>query len=184
MKIFDHLEEMYEFLRENDWDDLEAEYRERAEKWSGKKVADKIHSVKLKSYANKLEDALTRAVETAESLPAKAVYFEYDIDNDWKSYFYICPEYYPENEEEEEWAGEWEERIKGPSLPAFAKIYDKNGGHGDDDSGNGVTLYLISRTVAALGRALDDIPSTSLAVCIGYHDQEPIWRLQENEEEI
>ena len=42
-----------------------------------------------------------------------------------------------------------------------------------------VTAYLVARTVAAFGRICDEEVPAHLAACIGYHDQNPVMRIQE-----
>ena len=183
MNIFDYLDQMYEDVKSEDWDAIEAKYKELAKKLSKGKTAQKIAKINLTKFRETLAKKLSEAVETAENISAAAVYFKYDIDNDWQSCFFICPDYHPESEEDDDWACEWEEEVEGPKLPNFSKIYHKYSGDGDDASGNGITLYLIARTVCTFGRCVEDIPPTPVAICIGFHDQDPIWRILDKKEE-
>jgi len=185
MKIFEYLDLMREHLKEQDWDETESKYRELAVKMCGEKLAGRIAKVDLSEYQDALCESLSKAVEQAENLTAKAVYFEYDIDNDWQGVFLICPDYLPESEEDDDWACEWDDEVEGPSLTPFAKIYKKYGAYGDDEKGNGVTLFLIARTVCTFARCVDQLASTQVAICIGFHDQDPIWRILDidNDEE-
>ena len=181
MIIFDYLDQLYEDIKESDWETVETKYRDLALKWSKKNVVKKISDTNLTSYKKTITEKLAEAVDLAESISAKAIYFEYDMDNNWRGYFLITPGYFNENEGDEDWACEWEEELDGPELPQFAKIYKKYGGYGKDDAGNGTTLYLIARTVCAFGQCVENIPPTSLAICIGFHDQDPIWRILDAE---
>lgn len=184
MKIFDHLDKMYEDICENDWDEVETKYREFALKWAGKEIVKEIDAVDLDDYEKSIMQILSEAVETAEKTSAGAIYFEYDMDNNWQGHFYICPEYYLEEEEDEDWVTESDEDIEGPDLPAYADIYNEFGGAGGDKTEIGTTIYLIARTVCAFWRCVEQLPSTpALAICIGYHGQDQIWRIREIEEQ-
>ena len=182
MNIYDYLDRMYEDLQESNWDRVEAKYRELAESLSDKKAVNRIEKIDLAEYKKLLYEGLREAVELAESESAHAIFFEYDMDNNWTGHFCICPEYFPETEEDDDWASEWEEEVAGPDLLDFARIHHDHGGLGDNESQNGITLYLIARTVCTFGHCVDDLPPTHLAICIAFHDQEPIWRIKENEE--
>jgi len=179
MNIYNYLDQMYEDLNDKKWDAVEAKYREIALKSSGKKVVKRIAAVELGDYQKSLYECLLEAVELAEGLRFPAIYFEYDIDNNWQGRFLICSEYYPAHEEDDDWVSEWEEELDAPNLAPFAEVYQESGGYDDDDSRVGVTLYLIARTVCAFGRCVDDIARGKMAICIGFHDQSPIWRIRE-----
>jgi len=183
MNIYDYLDRMNEDLQIGDWDRVEAKYRELAQGVSDKKLVSRIEKIDMTEYKKSLYEAMREAIELAESQSAQAIYFEYDVDNNWTGHFCICPEYFPETEEDDDWASEWEEEVPGPTLGEFAKIYHDYGGLGDDASKNGITLYLIARTVCTFCRCVDDLPPTRLAICIAFHDQDPIWRIKEIGEE-
>ena len=40
------------------------------------------------------------------------------------------------------------------------------------------TLYLVVRTVTVFGRVVKSV-KTNMPICIGFHDQDPIMRIQE-----
>ena len=183
MKISNYLAKMSEELKNNDWDEVEKKYRERALAWTGEKVVDRIDDVDLMNYEKALAAGLAEAIETAEKIAAKAIYFEYDMDNDWQSNFFICPDYHPESHQDEEWVRNWVEEIEGPGLPEFTSIYDEHGGENKSQAGAGTALYLIARTVCAFGRCVDELPDLPMALCIGFHGQDPIWRIRDLEEE-
>ena len=183
MKIFDHLDKMYEDICESEWDDVETKYRELTLKLAGTKIVREIDAIDIDDYEKSIMQTLYEAVETAEKASAGAIYFEYDMDNNWQGCFYICPAYYREEEEDEDWATDYDEEIEGPDLPAYADIYNEYGGAGGNKAEIGTTLYLIARTVCAFWRCVEQLPYTpALAICIGYHGQDYIWRIREMEE--
>ncbi len=181
MKIFDYLEDLYEYIKDNEWDDVENRYRKVAVKLAGKDIIADIDDVNLDGYEEDLEAVLSETVEKCEDEGYTALYFEYDMDEDWESSFSCYSRYTAEGEdEEEEWMENLEDKSEGPTLPDFGEIYKKYCA-GDDARSAGVMLYLIVKTVCALGRRLENIQTSSLAVCIGYSNQLPIWRIREIE---
>ena len=183
MNIFTYLEKMYEEVKEHDWEELELKYRRLALSWSRKDVVRQIDDVDMSDYEKDLMKSLSEAVETADKTSAGAIYFEYDMDNNWQGNFFVCPEYQSEEEEDDDWASEWDKEVEGPDLPAFTAIYAEFGGYEDKKSSMGVTLCLIARTVSVFGRCVDNLPEHPFAICIGFHDQDPIWRIREVDEE-
>ncbi|MBJ7968333.1 hypothetical protein JDS84_33600, partial [Bacillus cereus] len=71
---------------------------------------------------------------------AEAIYFEYDMDNDWNSTFFICDEYTKLSEEDDDWASDWISEVEGPDLKEFAQIYNENR-FDNNEKALGTTLY-------------------------------------------
>ncbi|MBN1900134.1 hypothetical protein JW926_02260 [Candidatus Sumerlaeota bacterium] len=182
MNIYDYLDQIYEDLNENDWDVVESKYRELALKCAGEKVTNRITHINLRDYQKSLYEKLLEAVDIGETSSAQAIWFEYDIENNWKGRFLICPEYYPESEEDDDWASEWESEVEAMTLGEFAAIYREFGGYNDEDSHVATTLYLITRLVCAFGRCVDGLTNNHLAICIGFPEQDPLWRIVEKKE--
>jgi hypothetical protein len=183
MKIFDYLDRMKEDLSENDWEELGIKYRELAEELCGKDIAKKIARVSVKKYEKSLLEGLAKATDLAEDISARAIYFKYDIDDNWHGIFYICPDYNPAEIENDDWIYDWEREIKGPDMSKFAKLYQECRKMDCEKTKNGATLYLIARTISAFGKCVDQSVPRKLAICIGFHDQEQIWRMQDEEAE-
>lgn len=174
------LDEMKPYVAARDWQRLEDHYSQMATQMSGSEAQGAVHEVELGDYQESLKESLTRAFKRLEEIQGIAVYFEYDLDNDWQSWFFLYEHYSPESEGDDEWAVSWKEDIEGPDLPAFTEIYETFGGFNvGDDAQVGVTLYLIARTTACFGRALDSLTVPCAAVCIGYHDQGDLTRMRE-----
>lgn len=177
VRIYDQIEEMKEYIAEGDWDGLEKSARKRCEKLAGKEIAAKIAEVDLTDYMEELEEGLKRAYEEGEDMGALAVYFEYDMENQWNSGYFLCSEYNPEDEEDDDWATSADEEIEGPAQPDLAELYASTFDTNDKD--RAINGYLIARTVAAFGRCVDVLPDPEGAVCIGFHDQEGVLRIRE-----
>lgn len=180
MRIYDQIDEMKDFIAEGDWDGLETAARKRCEKLSGKEAAANITDIDLSEYMEELEEGLKRSYEEAEEIEAAAINFEYEMENHWNGAFYICSEYSPEDEEDDDWAAVPDEEVEGPSCPElaeqFAASFDAN------DKDRGINGYLIARTIAAYGRCVDVLPDPDVAVCIGFHDQDGVLRIREGDE--
>jgi hypothetical protein len=178
MKIFKLIEKMDPFISARDWHGLESAYHQIARRLAGEMQTARISGVALADYQKTLSKKLKLAVKKAEALKAQAIYFGYDLDNDWQGTFFICPNYYPQSMGDEDWACDWEEDFSGPDLPDFCAIYQEHG-FAKNDTATGSTAYLIARTVAAFGRCLEEIKTDGVAVCIAFHDQDSIMRVRE-----
>ncbi|HXG66110.1 MAG TPA: hypothetical protein VNO70_13500 [Blastocatellia bacterium] len=180
MKIFGYLDQMLPYIAEANWSGLEIKYHAVAAKLAGKEQAERIAKVDFSRYQTNLQKALAKAIRGAnQSVNTKALYFEYDLDNNWQSEFFLCTSYDSESIGND-WACDWEAAIEGPDFPLLTKIY--NTAEGTFDASNlarGVTLYLIARTVATFGRCADQHPDFKLPICIGFHDQDPIMRIRD-----
>ena len=115
----------------------------------------------------------------AQKQKAPAIYFEYDLDNNWDSTFFICKEYSALEDNDDDWASNWNEDLQGPRLKEFANIYEIDG-FDINETAVGSTIYLIARTVISYAKAYQVLSDeSSLAVCIAFHDQDPIIRIKE-----
>lgn len=179
MDIYEHIAQMKPFIAGRDWDGLEASYRCCCEELAGEEQTRKIGTLDFPSYQAALAESFAQAVERAQVADALAMYFEYDLDNDWQSNFFLCGDYNPESAGDDDWACDWLDEVSGPKFPAASEVYSENN-FDRTPLAKGSTLYLVARTVAAYGRCLDKHPSNALAVCIAFHDQNPIMRLRES----
>lgn len=131
-----------------------------------------------KDYLDRLFEAYCEAFKLAEGSDAAAIYFEYDMDNQWDANFFVCESYAPPEEEDDDWACDYVEAIPAPGIGSFATIYQELDGFCTDDSSTTATLFMIARTAEALSAVVDRKPAEQRAICIGFHDQDPIHRLR------
>jgi hypothetical protein len=178
MKIFKLIEKMDSFISARDWHGLESAYNQIARRLAGEIQATRISGVALANYQKTLAKKLRLTVKKAQARKAKAIYFEYDLDNDWESTFFICPDYNPQSIGDDDWACDWTENIAGPDMPAFCALYRKHG-FTQEKQAVGSAAYLIARTVAVFGRCVEEIKTDDVAVCIAFHYQDPIMRVRE-----
>lgn len=134
---------------------------------------DVTRAVSLEDYQAQLEKGLHRAFQLAKRTFSQAVYFEYDLDNNWDSVFTVCKEYFPPEADNEDWAvpGPGTRDFPGPSLPEFAELYT--------NFDTPETLSLIAATVLVFAKACRNAASDphGVQLCIAFHDQDPIFRL-------
>ena len=126
MDMYEYISQMKPFIASPDWDGLERKYRRLAAKLAGKQQAARIATLDFASYQSRLDPSVVDAVMGAEACKAKAVYFEYDLDNDWQSGFYLCGECNPESADDEDWVCDWIEDFRGPEVPEASQIYREN----------------------------------------------------------
>ena len=177
--LFQHLDEMADVALEGDPEWLERHFTDVAVAMAGSELAERIGSVPVDAYENALRTGLAQSLALGAREQAAAVYFEYDLDNAWQGHFFICREYEPAAVGDNDWASEWLAVVDGPPLPAFAAIFAE-GGFAASEAAAGSTLLLVARTVAAFMRALASAGEHfGLAVCLAFHDQDPILRLRE-----
>lgn len=179
MDIYDYLDLLQKDIQAFPIEEIEQRYFDICTQLCGTDLVKAIQFVSLKDYQQSLQDLLTQGLTTAHSASAKAIYFEYDLDNNWNSTLFICENYSPLEEDDDEWACEWIDEINGPSLESFGKLYES---HGFDDTNEaiGSTLYLVVRTVLAYMRAYHEVNASAIMnVCIGFHDQDPVMRINE-----
>lgn len=176
MKIFTLLDEMHELINEKNFDEFEDHFYNICIKYAGIKEAQRIKRISLYHYEQSIYIGLLKSIEIVNSHKAKAIYFEYDLDNEWSSSFFICNSYNSIEEDDDDWASEWIKSFEGPSLDMFGEIYKENG-FDRTDKAIGCTIYLIARTVVTFAKACSTIES-SVPICIGFHDQDPIMRIK------
>ncbi|HDR7517283.1 hypothetical protein AB1I92_12860 [Bacillus mobilis] len=175
MDMFQYLEERQEDIFSLSVERIELKYFEICSMLASAEYAERIKAIDLESYKESIRVGLDTAVEMAINEEAKSIYFEYDLDNEWNSQFYICEEYVPLEEEDDDWASEWTYDVEGPKSIQLADVYVENG-FDTNEKAIGITLYLIARALCSFISACSDVPS-SIPICIGFHDQEPIMRM-------
>ena len=142
-------------------------------------TADRVRSVDLWLYEEELERSLGEVHGIAQALGARAVYWEFDMDNGWASAFFVCRQYRREEEGDDEWASDYFEEavVIGPAEPELALLYAPSWNENDHDAA--CNLFLVARTVAAFARAAGRAWPGRLPLCAGFHDQSSLFRILE-----
>jgi hypothetical protein len=142
-------------------------------------LADQIKHINLDTYQFKLEHAYLKAVDLAKQKSSTAIYFEYDLDNEWQSHFFLCPYYTPLKlydtvDAPDDWACVFDnEVIQGPDLNVFSNLFSEYCHNGE------VKAYLVARTVAVFEKVYQIHQTNDVAICIAFHDQDPIIRIHD-----
>jgi hypothetical protein len=177
MDIYNYIERMSDYIELKNWNGLESHFKTIAQSLAGEEIASDISEVNLSNYQKQLCADLTLAIEKARNLNAKAIYFEYDLDNDWQSHFFVCQNYNLPTEGDDEWACDWLDEFESTDSPSFGDLYIP--GFDSTEIAKGASLYLIARTVAAFGRCCEKYVTESFAICLAFHDQDPVMRIYE-----
>ena len=177
MEVYKYLDQIQTELLDHPWQEIEEKYYHLCSKSAGEEHAKRIQNIDLDSFQSKLNDALHVLLQTTDKDSAAAIYFEYDMDNDWQSILFICEDYTMLSEEDDDWASDWISEVGGPDLKEFGRIYAENGFNGTDKA-LWTTLYLVVRTVTVFRRVVRSV-NTNIPICIGFHDQDPLMRIQE-----
>lgn len=173
MIIYNYLKHLQQDIFRLSPQEIEKKYFEVCKELTDSASVQKIFGLSMKDYEKEL-DLCFQKVMNDEQEEFKAIYFEYDMDNEWSSRYYLCTEYYEIKEENEDWACEWDTYVEGPNLPLFTQIYEETGGF----DLAGTVLCLIVKTVVSFLRVVQKYDAP-MPVCIGYHDQDPIMRMKE-----
>jgi hypothetical protein len=160
------------------WDEIEKNIYHFASRQDAC-LAQHIQEIDLSEYKTQLLEVFTQAVAVAKQKEMSAIYFEYNLDNDWQSIFCLCPYYVPKRLSEgdpaiDDWACWYDEDRTGPDLPIFGKIFSE---HRSDAA----AAYLVARTIAAFDATYKQLKIDQVAICIAFHDQDPIIRIQDLE---
>jgi len=165
-------------IRAGAWSELELTFARVCEVLAGRSQTARVAALDFASYGQELSAALHGVLARPTLSSARALYFEYELDNAWRGHFYLCDAYSPEADADDAWACDWIDDANGPSFRAASQLYLEN--HFDDtELAKGSTLYLVARTVAAFGRACTRLELPRIALCIAFHEQEPIVRIRD-----
>jgi hypothetical protein len=90
----------------------------------------------------------------------------------------LCPYYIPQKlcqtvEAPNDWACYFDDEVvEGPNLAAFAYLYAQH-------LGRMLKAYLVARTVAVFDKVYQRHKTNDLAICVAFHDQDPIIRIHD-----
>jgi hypothetical protein len=167
MKIYDFLPQAEQMARLADWAGIEEVGRSLAQSLIPPDRIEAISSVDLRGYERDLASMLKEAEgRSTEFQGVQALYWEFDLDNNWDCSISFCSSYTPNDPD---WAGDQLGWIRGPGLPEFARLYAEHG-FSDTPAAEGSTLLLVARTLATFGRAYDLIGRSQFPVGAAFHD--------------
>lgn len=178
-----HYYEINRLSLENDWDTLEHHFYQLALRVAGSSVASQIQEVDLTAYTSAVARFFKNQLSEMSFHGIKGLFFEFDLENGWRGTLYICDRYNPSHAGNDTWAKKWFQKAAGPRLAEFARLYQELGDlAGVEDSKVTAGLYLIARTIAAVGRAFGEAPLTRASICVGHTGQKHLSRIYERAE--
>jgi hypothetical protein len=178
MNKYSYLSDIKNIILKDNLTDLETSFFDIASQLADKETAVMISQIDLTAYSQQLAEAYEKANRLTNTKKSKAIYFEFDMDDNWQGVFFLCSRYKPEKEGNDDWACEWEHKVAGPGNSDFAKFFQNNG-FDETPKAIGITSYLIARTVTVFWGIVKSRKMPSVSVCIGYHDQNIVFRINE-----
>ena len=170
---------MQKFVTRRDWNSLEVKYARLCEDLSGGGIAKRIRAVKTTSYQAGLRREFAKIIKRALIRTRPAVYVEYDLDNGWSTYWSVIRSRRP-RDGSLEFIRSTVESHRGLGFKPFASLYrEGEPGYLNPPARAGRTLYLLARTLAAAGRAVESIPTHGIAVYFTHHESDTIYALSE-----
>jgi uncharacterized protein (TIGR02996 family) len=143
------------FIRNQNYDELEAEYRRECLLSGGTTIADEIGALPFAEYQRQLAANLDAALAHLDRADARSLFLRIRPDVYWRGEFHIQAEPRPDT-----WEPYEEYSYNSPTLQfpvpnflAAAEIFTKYPLKGSIEP-SGPAMYLIARTVAAFGRCL------------------------------
>jgi uncharacterized protein (TIGR02996 family) len=146
---------MNRFIRNQNYDELEAEYRRACLLNGGTTIADEIGALPFAEYQRRLGADLDAALGHLDAADARSLFLRIRPDVRWRGEFHIQAEPPPDTWEpyEEYSYNSPTLQFPVPDFPVAAEIFTKYPLKGSIEPSS-PALYLIARTVAAFGRCL------------------------------
>jgi hypothetical protein len=180
VRLQDWIDEMCVYAEVADWGGLERKYLGLCAQLAGDEMAAWIRYLDFSEYRDRLDKSYRRMLRHLRIARPRAIYFEFDMPNDWAGTFFLCRDYLPPEANDDDWACDWVAKIDGPEFPKLTEVFQIDGGRIDEDPpARGKCAYLIARTLATLGRCIRRHPVEGICICAGFHGQDPVTRLQD-----
>lgn len=186
--LYETLDSIQDAIRNKQLKELREKVRQDCVAHGLRSIADELDSVDWSDFKREVSGIIDKIVETNDP-KIKALYYEYDPDNEWSGYVFACLDYNKpdyekdfDNEDSEDWddlddsddwACDWEDsyEVNVPEYPKLALDFSL-----EDMDALPPFLYAI---VVLTDVMVEIVASrrTSIPICLGFHDQETITRL-------
>lgn len=138
---------------------------------NNKDVADRIRAISWNYYKIEMKQQL-ESILYSNNQDIKAIYYEYDPDNNWEGTIFACHSYNDLNEDDD-WACDWTHSLQSPVIPDYTNL--------DIDLSlkTEQSAWILLYAILVLTMTYTDIVfqlHSNLPFCIGFHDQSPITR--------
>ncbi|SHM28745.1 hypothetical protein [Chryseobacterium polytrichastri] len=130
-----------------------------------KEIIDKIMTVNLKGYENKIEHKMKECIGLANIENAEALCLYYSLDDGWQSTMYICKDYTKENND---WIFKSKNWVEIGKARGFSGIYKNNAESAffADEMSSGICTLLMLRTTIAFYTIAEKFSDCGLKLCI------------------
>ncbi len=146
------LYDMDHFISRRDYSGLEGIYRRLCEQLSGEERARDIDALPFDRYEEELRGGFGRAVAALGTEPGRCLYLRLRPDLGWRGEFHVQAKDPGTREPREEFSYESPvAQFPVPSFPEAGDIYSRHPLFSGTQP-SGTALYLLARTIAALGR--------------------------------
>jgi hypothetical protein len=183
LSLDDFLEKLQSCADGKKWGELEDYFYEYCLHYSSEETAHSIKNAQLEEYKQAIEILNDKALGLAKQHNAKAVYFEYNLDNQWNSGYYICENYLSKEEDDDDWAADFmlldDELDFCPEFGEFEFANHYRVGFMATPLNAAVNFYLIARTTTLFGKMNNSIDWGNIALCIGFHGQQIATRIKD-----
>ena len=166
LDVYGQMEMMKPLIQAGDWHGLECQSEVRCREYAGEANARRISRISVRAYEASLGAGISFSIHKAKALGARAIYFEVDIDYNWRSWFFICLKY------PTRWnrllGSDYMEEVDGPEMPRFFNVYRSFDAFTPTETT--MESYLVARTYACFGRATQPFANSGVAMAMGFHD--------------
>ena len=140
-------------------------------------IANRIKNADWETFRRNCVALLLKTWSALDESTTKAVYYEYDLDNEWCGDFFFCKKYNPIEARDDDWACEYADCCSAPAIPVIPELCL-------DFEASREELLLVCYGVAMIGKQMLLIASELLKenpkfprLCFAFHDQDPITRV-------
>ncbi|MBN9299721.1 MAG: hypothetical protein J0I41_22150 [Filimonas sp.] len=130
-----------------------------------KELIDKIMSVNLKSYENRINNKMSTCISRAKTENSVALCLYYDMDNGWESTMYICKSYAHDNNYWITASRSWVDIGRARGFSGFYKN-DAEAAFFCDNTSAGICLLLMLQTTVAFYNVAKAYRNCGLIICI------------------
>ena len=185
-QLYENLKVAQDFVWKRKLEDAERHFYAYCVKLAGATTAAAIMNVDFSEFRSKIREGVDKIIKeytpqkAVDTRPVKAIYYEYDPDNEYDGSFFACLDYAPVDNGDDEWACDWEDNFDGPAIPEYEDMkIDGLGIHYcflKNDVSLGKYSYAVVRIYLEFAKACFET-HCPIPICIGFHDQSDISRV-------
>lgn len=171
--LYNTLNEMQKAITDGSFVSLQNKLYENCIAQGEATLAEQIHNVDWEDFGQTFSQTIEKILSMKNS-EIKAIYYEYDTENNWCGALYACLSYNQLSEDDDDWACDWKEYFDLPDVPVYPQL--KMDLSLQNKKSLSVFLYAISILTGVCAKIVHQLHSP-IPICIGFHDQSTITRL-------